>query len=112
MPLSFFAQPPFKCVDEFLCVGGWTRHPTVADFPLLVPAAFVNGLLDAADVFVVADRGEARFPERAAWLRPAGNQFHAAREIILGGGPQAERTLRLVERRGFAFELRGGIVGG
>ena len=62
MPLGFLGQPPAEGIDKLLRVGDRAGHPTVAHLPLLVPAALIDRLLDAADVLVVSDGGEARFP--------------------------------------------------
>jgi hypothetical protein len=99
MPLGFFAQPPRERIDEFLRVCGWAAFPAVADFPLLIPAAFVNGLLDAADMFVVADRFEPSALEFLFVRRPRrGNQRRGFLEIAVGFRPQAKRPLLAVER--------------
>ena len=70
MPFGFFGEPPAEGVHEFLRVGDRAGQPAVAHFPLLVPTAFIDRRFDAADVFVVADGGNARFPQCATRLWP------------------------------------------
>src|SRR5208337_1133853 len=97
-PFGFLAQPPLESVNKFGGVGNGAGAPLVADFPLFVPAALANGLLDAPNVLVVADCGEAGFPQRPAFGWPAcRDQRNSLGVVAFHLLPEAEWALPLIE---------------
>src|SRR5205823_1750697 len=54
-PFGLLAQPPLEGVHKFGGVGHGPAAPLVLYLPLFVPAALVDGLLDAPDMLVISD---------------------------------------------------------
>jgi hypothetical protein len=97
-PFGLLAQPPLESVNKLGRIGNRAGASLVADLPLFVPAAFINGLLDAADVLVVANGGQASFPQALAFGGPAcWDQSNCSVVVAFDLLPEAERALRLTK---------------